>query len=71
MFRFEITDFLKDEDNVIRIIVDNSQNEFLYPEMADFTFYGGIYRDVNIISEVANSHFSLLDMSLCGMFITP
>ena len=71
MFRFEITDFLKDEDNVIRIIVDNSQNEFLYPEMADFTFYGGIYRDVNIISEVANSHFSLLDMSLCGMYITP
>ena len=71
MFRFEITDFLKDEDNVIRIIVDNSQNEFLYPEMADFTFYGGIYRDVNIISDVANSHFSLLDMSLCGMYITP
>ena len=71
MFRFEITDFLKDEDNVIRIIVDNSQNEFLYPEMADFTFYGGIYRDVNIISDVANSHFSLLDMSLCGLYITP
>ena len=71
MFRFEITDFLKDGDNEIRIIVDNSPNEFLYPEMADFTFYGGLYRDVNIISEVAKSHFSLLDMSLCGMYITP
>ncbi len=71
MFRFEITDFLKDEDNVIRIIVDNKANEFLYPEMADFTFYGGIYRDVNIISDVSDSHFSLLDMSLCGMYITP
>lgn len=71
MFRFEITDFLKDSDNEIRIIVDNSQSEFLYPEMADFTFYGGLYRDVNIISEVAKSHFSLLDMSRCGMYITP
>ncbi len=72
MFRFEITDFIKeDEENTIRIIVDNSPNEYLYPEMADFTFYGGIYRDVNIISGVAKSHFSLLDMSLCGMYITP
>ena len=71
MFRFEITDFLKEEGNEIRIIVDNTANEFLYPEMADFTFYGGIYRDVNIISDVAESHFALLDMSLCGMYITP
>lgn len=72
MFRFEITDFIKkDAENTIRIIIDNSANEFLYPEMADFTFYGGIYRDVNIISEVAKSHFALLDMSLCGMYITP
>ena len=72
IFRFEITDFIKEnEENTIRIIVDNSANEYLYPEMADFTFYGGIYRDVNIISDVAKSHFSLLDMSLCGMYITP
>ncbi len=72
MFRFEITDFIKEgEENTLRIIVDNTANEFLYPEMADFTFYGGIYRDVNIISDVAKSHFSLLDMSLCGMYITP
>lgn len=71
MFRFEITDFLKPDENEIRIIVDNSENEFLYPQMADFTFYGGIYRDVNIISGVSKSHFGLLDMSRCGMYITP
>ena len=71
MFRFEITDFLNENENKIRIIVDNSENEFLYPQMADFTFYGGIYRDVNIISGVSDSHFALLDMSLCGMYITP
>ncbi|MBQ4604904.1 MAG: glycoside hydrolase family 2 protein, partial [Clostridia bacterium] len=71
MFRFELTDFLTNEENKLRIIVDNSENEFVYPQMADFTFYGGIYRDVNIISGVAQSHFALLDMSLCGMYITP
>lgn len=71
MFRFEITDFINSDMNVIRIIVDNSENEYLYPQMADFTFYGGIYRDVNIISEVDRSHFSLLDMSRSGIYITP
>ncbi len=71
MFRFEITDFLNSDENKIRIIVDNSENEYIYPQMADFTFYGGIYRDVNIISDVSKSHFALLDMSLCGMYITP
>ena len=71
MFRFEITDFINSDMNVIRIIVDNSENEYLYPQMADFTFYGGIYRDVNIISDVDRSHFSLLDMSRSGIYITP
>ena len=71
MFRFEITDFINSDMNVIRIIVDNSENEYLYPQMADFTFYGGIYRDVNIISDVDHSHFSLLDMSRSGIYITP
>ncbi len=71
MFRFEVTDFINEGENTIRVIVDNSPNEYIYPEMADFTFYGGIYRDVNIISEVSKSHFSLLDMSHCGMYITP
>ncbi len=71
MFRFEITNLLREGDNLLEINVDNSANEFLYPQMADFTFYGGLYRDVNIICEVADSHFALLDKSLCGMFITP
>ena len=72
MFRFEITNLLRAEgENLLEINVDNSPNEFLYPQMADFTFYGGLYRDVNIICEVADSHFALLDKSLCGVFITP
>lgn len=71
MFRFEITEFLKSGVNVLEIAVDNSPDELLYPQMADFTFYGGIYRDVNIITGVAETNFALLDKSLCGVYITP
>lgn len=70
MFRFDITDYLRDKKNLIEIAVDNSANELIYPEMADFTFYGGLYRDVNIICEVNNSHFALLDKSRCGVYVT-
>ena len=38
--------------------MDNSHNEKVYPQFADFTFYGGLYRDVNLVC-VNKSHFSL------------
>ncbi len=71
MFRFEITEYLKNGANVIELAVDNSADELLYPQMADFTFYGGLYRDVNLITDVAETNFALLDKSLCGVYITP
>lgn len=71
MFRFEITEFLREGNNLLELTVDNSADELLYPQMADFTFYGGLYRDVNIVTDVAPTHFALLDKSLCGVYITP
>ena len=56
-FRFEITDFLADE-NELRVEVDNGYSDTVYPQRADFTFYGGIYRDVNLIV-VPSCHFAL------------
>ena len=44
-WRVDITEELADE-TLICVAVDNSPNETVYPQMADFTFYGGIYRDV-------------------------
>ena len=38
--------------------------------MADFTFYGGIYRDVSIIC-VPQSHFELEHYGTPGLKITP
>lgn len=57
-FRFEITQYLKDHNEMF-VWVDNSVNDRVYPQKADFTFYGGIYRDVSIIS-VDDNHFDLL-----------
>jgi len=68
-WRVDITNALTDETD-IAVIVDNSPNETVYPQMADFTFYGGIYRDVNLIC-VNNSHFDLDYYGAPGIAITP
>ena len=47
-FRVQLKD-IKDK-NLLVVFVDNSVNDRVYPQTADFTFYGGIYRDVSIIS---------------------
>lgn len=68
-WRVDITDELKD-NNTLAIVVNNEANEFVYPQTADFTFYGGIYRDVNIIS-VDETHFNLEYWGGNGLKITP
>ena len=68
-WRVDLSKVLKDE-TLIEIDVDNSPNERVYPQMADFTFYGGIYRDVNIIA-VPESHFDLDYFGTPGLKVTP
>ena len=68
-WRVNITGYLRQE-NIISILVDNSPNEEVYPQVADFTFYGGIYRDVNIIC-VNETHFDLEYFGGKGIVITP
>ena len=68
-WRVDITDTLG-ENSLLAIAVDNSPNETVYPQMADFTFYGGIYRDVNIIC-VNESHFDLDYFGAPGIKVTP
>ena len=68
-WRVNITEHLK-AMNLLVVAVDNSINEIVYPQMADFTFYGGIYRDVNIIC-VNNSHFDLDYYGGIGLAVTP
>ena len=68
-WRVDLTDKLADE-TVIAIVVNNAANETVYPQMADFTFYGGIYRDVNLIC-VNESHFDLDYYGAPGIKVTP
>lgn len=48
IFNVDITKVLK-ENNKIEVSVSNEKNDHVYPQRADFTFYGGIYRDVYLI----------------------
>ena len=68
-WRVDITNELV-RDNMIIIAVDNAPNDRVYPQVADFTFYGGLYRDVNIIA-VNNSHFDLEYFGGKGIAVTP
>ena len=65
-FRWDVTDLLE-EENALTVHVDNSRNDRVYPQKADFTFYGGIYRDVSLII-VNKCHF---DMDYYGGSTTP
>ena len=69
-FRADITDVLVDGDNALVVSVDNSVRDDVYPQTADFTFWGGIYRDVNLIC-VPEQHFDLLYYGAKGIKITP
>ncbi len=68
-FRVEITHLLR-EENQVRVEVDNSVNHRVYPQMADFTFYGGVYRDVEFLI-VKKEHFELDYYGGYGVKLTP
>ena len=68
-WRVDITGTLQ-RDNLLVIAVDNAPNETVYPQVADFTFYGGLYRDVNLIC-VSESHFDLDYYGAPGIKVTP
>jgi beta-galactosidase len=72
-FTFDITEYLAFDDqqslNIIAVKVDNRFNKNIPPLSADFTFYGGIYRDVWLIA--ANPvHITMTDHGSPGIFIS-
>ena len=69
-WRVNITDELGEGEAELAIHVNNAPNDFVYPQMADFTFYGGLYRNVNLIG-VASTHFDLDYYGAPGIKVTP
>ena len=67
-WRADITPYIQAK-TFIAIAVDNAPNDTVYPQVADFTFYGGLYRNVNILC-VSDSHFDL-DYYGPGIKVTP
>lgn len=68
-FRVNITEHLKAENELV-VSVDNSDNDRVYPQKADFTFYGGLYREVNLMI-VPKAHFALGYVGGPGIKVTP
>ena len=68
-FRYDLTPAMKAEGNVLTVVVTNGVSD-IYPQNADFTFYGGLYRDVNFI-EVSDAHYDLLMDGTNAVFVTP
>lgn len=70
IFRADVTDLCHAGENELTIEVSNEDTPSMYPSSADFTFYGGLYRGVNLIS-VPNAHFDLDYYGGPGMMVTP
>lgn len=72
IFRADITDLCNEygEDNLLVVNCSNEYRDNVYPQSADFTFYGGLYRGVNLIS-VPDSHFDLDYYGGPGITVTP
>lgn len=70
-FRADITDLcVEDGDNLLAVACSNENKSGVYPQAADFTFYGGLYRGVNLIS-VPGTHFDLDYYGGPGLQVTP
>ena len=68
-FAYDITSFVKvGEKALFEVKVDNSHNKDIIPLSADFTFYGGIYRDIYLIG-TNKSHFSITDSGNSGVYV--
>ncbi len=69
-FRVKIPADKIQDSNILAVSADNTPNETVYPQVADFTFYGGIYRGVKIVS-VPTAHFDLEYYGAPGVIVTP
>ena len=70
-FRADVTGLCREDgENLLAVACDNSEKSSVYPQSADFTFYGGLYRGVNLIS-VPHTHFDLDHFGGPGLKVTP
>ena len=69
-FRVDLTPALQEGENLLAVSVDNGKNRTVYPQKADFTFYGGLYREAYLLT-VPAAHFALGYHGGPGIKVTP
>ena len=73
-FTFDVTDYVHAGRNLIAVSVDNSHNPDIAPLSADFTFFGGIYRDVYLVYtspvQLSTTHYASSGVYLKASKIT-
>lgn len=67
-FRVDLTEYAGQKDVLLCVQADNRDNEDVYPRTADYTFFGGIYRDVSLLT-VARTHFAVNHYASSGIYI--
>jgi beta-galactosidase len=71
MFRFEMTSVVRiGGDNVLAVRVSNASFPDAAPLTGDFTFFGGIYRGVHVLT-VGPVHIVMSNYASPGIFLTP
>lgn len=68
-FTFDVTDYIRPGRNAVAVCVDNTHNPDIAPLEADFTFFGGIYRDVYLIY-TAPTQISTTHHASSGVYLT-
>lgn len=70
-FNVDITPFVKLDgtENVIALMVNNAPNLFLPPLDIGYTIYGGVYRNVHLVT-TNKRHFSMNDYGASGVYVT-
>ncbi len=66
---YEVTDLLKDGDNTLSMVVDNTHRDHIAPQRGDFSLFGGLYRGVELIETDATCIDPLFYASP-GVFVT-
>lgn len=73
-FTFDVTELVHTGRNSVAVSVDNSHNPDIAPLSADFTFFGGIYRDVYLIytppTQISTTHHASSGVYLTASALT-
>ncbi|MBQ3194295.1 MAG: glycoside hydrolase family 2 protein [Oscillospiraceae bacterium] len=68
-FRVNVTAYAG-QKALLAVSVNNGANRTVYPQKADFTFYGGLYRNVWLVT-VPKTHFELAYLGTPAIKVTP